>query len=205
MARSKIEICNIALGLLGADSIRSFSEDNKRARMCELFFNFTRDALLAKFDWPFARNVVKLQNVVTDTPVPVGWQICQLPSDCATPRGIEPEGSQYKWYVLGDTLVTNKIGSVYLRYTRIEENVLKYSPVFCNLVALGTAIKLCLPITQDKRLFDGLNKIYAEIDLETMESEANIGSEYREHDNDPNVDSFVNVDGAKGLPWEYID
>ena len=53
--KSKIGICNLALAHLGADSIRSFEETNKRARMADVFFDQVRDYLLSKFDWPFFR------------------------------------------------------------------------------------------------------------------------------------------------------
>lgn len=195
MARSKIEICNIALGLLGASAIRDFNEDNKRARMCELFFDFTRDELLAKFDWTFARKVAKLRNVIAKMPVPTGWQVCQLPADCLVPRNIEPPGTQYKWDIFGDTIVTDKVGTVYLRYTAVEINVLLYSATFCNMLATGVALKLCMPIAQDKKLFEHLTGIYMRMEAELFESDANIGTNYREYDNDPNNDTFVTSGG----------
>ena len=195
MAKSKIEICNIALGLLGSAAIRDFNEDNKRARMCELFFDFTRDELLAKLDWTFARCIVKLQNVVTDLPVPAGWQVCQLPSDCVAPRSIEPQGTQVRWEVFGDKLRTNLVGSVYLRYTKLETDVSVYTPIFCNLLALGLAVKLCMPVAQDKRLFESLTNMYRTMEFDTLEADANIGTMYREYDNDPNNDTFVSSGG----------
>lgn len=205
MAKSKVEICNVALALLGAASIRDFNEDNKRARMCDAFYDFTRDYLLSKFDWPFARRLVKLQQVVITDPVPDGWYVYQLPADCATPRDIQPSGSRDKWYIAGKQLYCQQSADVYLRYTRYETNSAFYSDPFCNILALGTAVKLCIPLTQDKALSRELATLFT-FDLnEAMENEANIGSEYREADNDPNLDTFVTSGGNGGAEWESTD
>ena len=123
MAQSKVEICNVALGMLGAGPIRDFTEENKRARMCNAFYLPICDSLVARFDWPFARRIAKLQQVVTTEPVPTGWYPYQLPTDCLTPRDLFPEGSQDKWVIMGRLLLCQKSEDVYLRYTsRINES-----------------------------------------------------------------------------------
>ena len=195
MGQSKVEIANIALGMLGAQSIRDFNEDNKRARMCDAFFEFTRNTLISAFDWPFARRIAKLNQVVVDTPVPDGWYVYQLPADCATPRDVLPEGSREPWYIANRQLYSRQSTDVYLRYTRFELDTSVYSPSFCSVLALGLAIRLCMPLTQDKALARELKADYAYALNEVMEVEANIGTDYRESDNDPNLDTFVTSGG----------
>ena len=205
MAQSKVEICNVALGMLGAGSIRDFTEDNKRARMCNAFYLPICDALVARFDWPFARRIAKLQQIVTTEPVPTGWYPYQLPTDCLTPRDLFPEGSQDKWVIMGRLLLCQKSEDVYLRYTsRVNESGTFPEP-FAGLLAQALAVQLCMPITQDKELYKALGQQYTWSLNEAMENEANIGCEYREADNDPNVELFVTAGGNGGRAWESID
>lgn len=203
MSISKIEICNVALAMLGADSIRSFSEKNKRARMADVFFDFTRDYLFQKFDWPFAKRFVKLQPLNAEQmklKVPAGMFPYQLPHECHAARDLYPMGSKDPWDVMGDVLYCTVDPAteqeVCLYYTALIEDVTKYSSSFSNLLALGLAVKMCAPITQDKALQQSLNEQFTVEQQNTWEANANIGNLYREYDEDPNNDSFVYPDGV---------
>jgi len=66
MATSSLEICNIALLKIGADSITALSDANKRARLCTLLYDFMRKKLLRAHPWNFAIKRSFLQKV-TDT------------------------------------------------------------------------------------------------------------------------------------------
>lgn len=211
MAISKIDVCNLALASLGADAIRSFDEHNKRSRMASNFFNSTRDYLLSKFDWPFARKYAKLEEVdsiTAEIDVPEGFTIFGIPSDCRTPRDILPEGSKTPWSVVGLYIMiptgfsSNYSGNVYLKYTHQALNTLIYSDTFSNLLALGIAVRMAPAITQDKTLTNILYEQYAREQLEVWESDANIGNAYRMHDEDPNNDKFVYPDGHLDLDDE---
>lgn len=195
MVKSKVELCNVSLGLLGASPIRDFVEDNKRARQCELFYDVTREELLSKFDWTFARKLCKLNQVVIEMPIAATDRAFQLPADCLTPRNIEPIGTRFRWTIFGSVLVTDKVGDVILRYTRLEDNVIMYPSTFRNLLIAGTAVKMCMSITQDKALFRSLVEAYDNMKAELHEVDANIGNEYLTYDNDYNNDSYVAVGG----------
>jgi hypothetical protein len=55
MASSDIEICNLALSRLGADTITSLTADaTKEDRLCNQFYAQFRDELLRSFAWNFA-------------------------------------------------------------------------------------------------------------------------------------------------------
>jgi len=192
MAISKIQICNLALASLGEDSIRSFDENNKRARLCDIFYNITRDYLLSKFDWPFARTFTYLNEVIVEHDVPEGMRVFQLPNDCENPRDISPLGSRQKWYIQADKLYTN-IEKVGLYYTKKEVNQALFSSTFSNLLALGISVRICPPITQDKQLAKDLHTQYNILQAETWESDANIGNNW-EPDDDHNNDTFVYPD-----------
>jgi len=204
MAYSKIDICNSALAMLGADLLRSFDENNKRARMCFVFFDMTRDYLLSKFDWPFARAFRKLQLLdVTSMTVPEGWYPFKLPSDCRNPRELHPPGSKDPWRIMGSVLYCKRTGiggdDAYLYYTIQNVDPSSYSDTFASLLSLGLAVRLCPSITQDKALTKALRDQFREEQRDAWESDANIGNEYREFDEDPNNDAFVNPDGSWGV------
>ena len=72
----------------------------------------------------------------------------------------------------------------------------KFSSVFAHLLALGIAVKICMPIVQDKELAMKLKEQYILDQNEIWESEANVGNDYRMYDEDPDNDPFVNPDGV---------
>ena len=206
MAVSKIEICNVALAALGADAIRSFDEKNKRARMADVFFDFTRDHLLAKFDWSFARKYAKIQPLSGVT-TPEGLYAYQIPNDCHTPRDIAPRGSKTRWMVMGNVLYCETDPDsgmdVMLYYTYRVIDTSKFPSVFNDLLALGLAVKMGPAITQDKALVGVLTDQFRLEQQNAWEFSANIGNDYREFDEDPNNDSFVYPDAVTNLndPW----
>lgn len=197
MTESKIGICNQSLAMLGAEAIRSFDEDNKRSRMADVFFDFTRDFLLDKFDWNFARKLIKLQSVVVTTPIPERMYAYQVPNDCKTARDLYPPGNRDKWEIMGDVLYCERTleENVYLFYTSQEVDVSKYPSSFSNLLALGIAVRMCPPVTQDKALTRELQGQYRIAEQEIWEGDANIGNTYKDYDDDPENDTFVNVEG----------
>ncbi len=197
MAVSKIEICNLALASLGADSIRAFDEDNKRARMCDTFYNFTVAYLLSKFDWPFARKFVKINQVITDDIVPDGLYVYQLPSDCKTPRDLYPKGSKDSWEIMGNKLycAIHPDQGVYLYYTGSSTDVAMFTDTFADLVATGVAVRLAVPITSDVKIADMLYQKFRISRQEAWESDANIGEEYKNPDDTAEYDTFVAPNG----------
>lgn len=198
---SKIDICNMALAYVGESPIRSFTESNRRARMCDIIFDAMRDYLLAKFDWPFARSFATLKQIsaadLKDKGIVVPERECvyQLPEDCATPRDLYPYGSKQFWYIAQDRLYCLR-ENAQLRYTRKEVYPEHYSYTFSSLLSLGVAVRLAPTSTQDKSLTSTLYRQFRAEQAEVMESDANIGNEYREYDEDPNNDTFVSPDLA---------
>lgn len=208
MPNSKISICNLALAALGEDSIRSFDEDNKRSRMCDVFFESTKEYLLSKFDWPFACKLKKLQPVILpEDEVPYGEYGYQIPSDCKTPRDIHPRGGRDYWVVRGQVLFckippeTDSSGvranrDVQLYYTYNNVDASQFTDTFATLLYIAMAVRMAPSLTQDKDLTRALAAQYQVEMREAWESDANIGNDYRAHDEDPNNDTFVHPDIA---------
>ena len=78
---SVVGICNIALSNIGDENISSLTENNDRARACNLRYEDTRDAVLRAHPWNAATTRVELA-ASTDTPVWGFTYKYALPSDC---------------------------------------------------------------------------------------------------------------------------
>lgn len=213
MAKSKVGICNISLAMLGAEEIRTFDEDNKRARMCDVFYDVVREYLLSRFDWPFARVFAKLKMLDQDAyPAPDGCVSFQLPTNCLTPRDIHPVGGKTKWEIAGDKLyVSYELAgdgtdedTVGLYYTSNEDNPGLFSSTFAMLLSTTLAVKICPAITQDDKLTTVLMGQAENETKNAWESDANIGNDYRAFNEDPNNDTFVYPDGHLVDEDKYI-
>lgn len=175
--------------------------------MCDVFFDFTRDYLLTKFDWPFARKLVKLQPIdykASKITIPQGMYPYELPADCRVARDLHPPGSRQKWYVQGRHLYCTKHpdedGDVLLHYTIIAVDPSLFSYTFSQLLATGIAARIAPVLTQDADLSALLLEEFEREKFESWEADANVGNGYREYDEDPRNDTFVNPDIGTGFP-----
>lgn len=198
MAVSEIQISNLALAMIGADSIRSFSEDNIRARMCKRFYDFTRDYLLYTFDWPFARGrkeIRRVDPISLEDDLPPGISAYALPPDFLVVRQPEAatlKGSREWWRIQGKYLWSKQgTDTIGVYYTRRVTNVVQFSEAFVQVVSLGLAVKLSIPVSQDKSITNALFQQFQVEKAEAEALEANLGSEYVHPDNDANLDSFI--------------
>lgn len=193
---SEVNICNEALAMIGESPIRSLTEDNRRAGMCRVLYPRVRDLNLAMQDWSFARKT-ELLHILTDEH-PEG-AVFQIPSDCLTPLNIYPRYQlRYPWKVEGNTIIISWLTSddtdvdIYLQYTYRCTNTDLFSETFKNLIANDLAYRICLPLTQDSKLYAALGSSLRIIRLENGAEDANRGDEYRYADEDPENDTFVN-------------
>lgn len=213
MAHSEVSICNLALSILGADGIRSFEENNKRARLSKNSYDAARDFLLAKYDWSFSRNLLELQQVAEDDPnvevgIPDGYYLYKLPSDTIVPRDIWPRDSKLKWEVYGKYIMTT-VDPVYLYYSRLVTDVGEFNQPFIEAVSYMIAARMAHPITQDVKLGREYKAEARQAIIESIALDANIGSEYRRLDENPDFDSFVNPgfgdDIRRGDSWPFTE
>lgn len=207
MANSEISISNIALAKLGVEAIRSFSENNKRARMCEALFESTRDAILTSYDWTFARGLKTLRELAeVDFEVLEGEKAFGLPSDCKVPIAIYPKGHKVRWEVRdGALIVPANLDTVRLFYTKEATTPSTFSDGFIQCLAHRLAILLGPVLTRDNTLIAALKTEYPAIEMTAWEVDANIGNEHLAADSRPFEDSFVNPDGGvytSDYPWE---
>jgi len=144
---TKTDICNKALSALGSGSTTQDVETEKsqEAKVCNLWYDGTRDEVLRDFDWPFAtKRAVPLGVVLTD-PL-TQWSFAyRYPSDCLRIQKIEsgvrsPRRSEVISHILGaddaGTLIYTNQEDACLTYTFRHTNVLFYPPDFQHTLAL---------------------------------------------------------------------
>jgi len=195
MIISKVVICNLALASLGEDAIRDFSEGNTRARMCEVFYETSRDYLLGQFDWPFARRQQKLAMLSTPPDWTSDGTYCYaLPADCFAPINLWPEGSRHNYEIRGKNLYCQRgeDQDVVLMYSVHVQDPTLFSTGFVNLLALAIAVRLAPTLTQDKQLTQALFQQYEVEKKEVWANDAMQGNEYPfANDDNPDYDTFV--------------
>ena len=146
---SETEICNQALGRLGAKRLNSLTDDTSaEAIHCRLHYAQTRDALMQSHNWRFTvgRSVLSAD---TETPA-FEWNFQYvLPDDYLRQLGLYD--TENSFIVEGDRLLTND-DEANLVYIRNITDPAKFSPLYIEVLVLKLAIKLVMPIAQDKTL-----------------------------------------------------
>lgn len=160
------EICNLALGRLGAGRIMALSEESQAARNCALFYEQTRDEVLRDHPWNFAAARETLVALV-DSPI-FGWEYAyQLPTDFIRLLFLneyEAESIKTKWAIEGRRLLTDET-EAQIRYTRKVTNASDFDALFIETLSLKLAAKLAMPLTKSIGLMETLLAEYEKFSL----------------------------------------
>ena len=159
MAASETSISNMALGRIGAKRINALTDTTQEAIHCRLHYDQARDALLQSHPWAFARTRSELAEDATAPAFQWENQFI-LPSDFL--RMIELYNSKYTWAIEGQRLLTDA-STAQIRYVRKVTDAAAFSPLFIEALALSLAIRLVMPLSQDKTLRDQLEGEYGRV------------------------------------------
>lgn len=147
---SDVEICNRALGLLGAQRITSLIDDSKAGRACNNNYVTSRDTVFQEHTWKECTRRAILAPL-SSAPLFEWTYQYQLPTDPYCIRVLDVYNSVSSWKVEGRYLLTNDatVNIVYIgRIT--DPNV--YSPMLKEAIALKLASDICFEITGDAKL-----------------------------------------------------
>lgn len=150
---SSVDICNMALGHLGAKAVVSAinpPDGSTEANWCSRFYPQSVRRALEMHDWAFARKRSAL-GVLATNDSEVWTYAYSLPSDCFVPRRIltdlatayEEDSENFKRE--GVVLYSNKAASV-LVYTFDQQDTTKFSAAFTDLASYLLAGYLAGPI-----------------------------------------------------------
>jgi hypothetical protein len=195
---SEVDICNMALGLLGTGPITSFSDPSTEAQLCELWYPYLVSAVLEQRTWTFATKRVQLIQTTPPFPQPAMWSSCfAVPIDyiniiqCYLPN-TSPSGAYYvqeqidglyqqiSWEMLENFIFTNTGSSAGLgTWCKYVANVVdpsQYSPGFVQALSARIAADLCIPITNNRDLHQDMVKLYAEKLMDASGKEGSQGT-----------------------------
>lgn len=199
---SAVEIVNLALDELGKVALRDFSTtptDPISGRLAKRRYEMSRDWLVSKHDWTFARCTVLL-NLVSGVSHPDG-AVYGLPADCLVPRRIGPRvGASNQWevegrYVIIPTDYTRSWGEQpRLRYTRITTQSTLFPSYFIDALALHIASKLAMPLNCDQKVALALNRAFQQSWREAALIDSNIGNGDSDLTQDLQYDTFITTD-----------
>ena len=150
---SVVEICNAALGRVGAARISDLNLQVKEARVCKASYPEARDAVLVLHHWSAAR---RRRTLAAVSPGPEwGWRYQYLlPSDCLrdlplTDTG-EEDGVEVKASREGRYLLTDQPPPVRLRYTARIENPSDMGPLLRDAISAELASRIVADLVGDE-------------------------------------------------------
>ena len=135
---SKTDICNFALSAIGSKRITAVTDDNERARVCDLFYDQARLETLQAHPWGSA---TARASVAADATAPT-WGYDNrylLPSDFVRAVSID-SASRNKWEIEGAYLVTNEDSPLSLKYVYDLQDTTKMSPTLVAAISLKLAV-----------------------------------------------------------------
>jgi len=141
---SDVEICNLAMIRLGAETITSLSQNSANARRCAAVFELARDAELRKHVWNFAREKARLAADTTPPPFGYGYQY-PLPTDFLR---LHPDVEAADWQIEGGYILTDDGAPLDVTYIKRITDTSLFDAIFDDALAWRIATDLAEEITQ---------------------------------------------------------
>jgi hypothetical protein len=212
MSEAKLSICNMALAALGEEAIRSFDENNKRARQVYIFFDLAHNKLLSKYNWNFARRMRILQPLAVDSPMYIALHLPEtayaypLPEDCLVARYLWPPNRRIGWETQGRNLIC-AISSddgipIRLVYTAKISDTSLLSEGY--RIALSLSIALLMAPAYDKKMVNAIMPAAQLAEIEAINQSAQQHNTAYDYARDPNNDSFINPDASTYTPAPFM-
>lgn len=146
---SETAICNLALALVGSESVINLADKNKRARLCRQLFPLLRDEMLRGHPWNFAVTEASLAEVAASPLITEYEKAFALPSDFL--RLLELEDHRDAYSLQGGEIYTN-IPSVKIRYIQKVPDPERFDSNFTTALGYRLAMDLALPLADDNNL-----------------------------------------------------
>lgn len=179
---SSIDICNSALNKLGVNTINDFTDNTKRAQVCDLQYDIIRKKLLRKYHWSWA---IKRAALTLDAGTPTfGWDYqYELPSDFV--RLLHDEEYEDKDYLIeGGYLLANE-DTFNIKYVYDVTDTDEFDDLFVEVFALTLAVELCMILVQSTDLKNNL----AQELKETLADARTINSQERKRSDEDALDA----------------
>ncbi len=186
MASTDVDICNLALGIIGDKRIQSMTERSVEAVECGRFYGQALDESLEAYDWPFARSFARAVAPSGVDILPGYASAFAWPKDAIAIRGIarSMRGEAAPEFVMGSisgkddgdlqVIYTNHAGA-YLAYTRRVTDPRLFTPLFVSALAAKLAFYLAMPLKKSASDRDRAEKLFDKTIEQAAVSVANQG------------------------------
>tara|TARA_Y100000996_G_scaffold323498_2_gene259550 strand:- start:2317 stop:2874 length:558 start_codon:yes stop_codon:yes gene_type:complete len=142
---SVTEIANMALLRVGAEPILSLTEDNGRARACNIAWPFARQHVLRSHSWNCA-TVRATLSPLTDAPT---WEFATaytVPPDSLHVMEVD---TTTDWRVENGKILTDATGALNIRYIKDETETGLYDASLSMVMALRLAVEIAEKLTNN--------------------------------------------------------
>jgi hypothetical protein len=160
-----IEICGLAMGMLGTAAPTSFDDDSDEARACKAAYAPARDAVLGdpKTTWTFALQQLVLNAPDVTAPLFDYPYRYLLPGDVLRAHRADDGSGAYRaqWEVQGRYILMDS-PQVYLTAVMKVEDTSLFPASFCLAVATRLAAELAVALTENRQLQTDLWNLYAQ-------------------------------------------
>jgi len=160
---TEVSICSNALRRLGDSPITSLTEDSERARLCNAFYEPSRDAILRSHTWNFAINRATLAKLSSAPAFEYAFQYA-LPTDPFCLRVLKMEFEDYEFKVenlagQGRVLLTNEGEANIIYIARVTDPSL-FDSMFVDVLTAKLAVDLAYPVTNSTGLQKKKKKLF---------------------------------------------
>jgi len=169
MPVSEVDICNVSLGLLGADKIMDLADSDD----CAINYPMCRDAALEDVDWSFA--IERFSNGSPDTTPPAYGYAYRFLLPTRVIRVIEVNGNLYDWERESNYIITDQSSIEYRAVIRVTD-VRLFSPSFTQMLAFRLAATISIPITNSASLGEKMWQMYAALKFSAQGNDGRQGT-----------------------------
>ena len=163
MSKTKLEICNMALAILGQDYMSSLTEENQRAVLCNQYYDIVRQQLLRAHDWGWARAKDKLVLLREEEDGPEHYtQVYQKPAACLFVIRLFNEGPK-RWIddrefkleydaTIANEVIRTTMTEAYAEYVRDISDTSIFDSQFIAAFAALLAHEIAMSLTGSTQL-----------------------------------------------------
>jgi len=151
-AVTEIDICNLALRKVGAQTVMSFDEQSENARLCKIFYPRVRDIVLRMYPWNCATKRAALTALAT---APAFGYACQyqLPVDCLFVQRMDDQDIEFK--IEGRLLLTDSTTANILYTARVEDPT-QFDQLLVQCLYTFLAAEISTSLRQDAQMYRAL-------------------------------------------------
>jgi len=169
---SEVDICNLALGHIGNQSINSLTQALPSAIRCNQFYPIARDAVLRDHKWNFSTMTETLAEISGESII--GWEyLYAYPARCLLVHSVfdesglnEDKPQEFKEMMTPTTLqkcIAARISPAYAEYTFQVLDTSLYDPLCVLAISYYLGSLIAKPLTGDINIGKNLMALYAEV------------------------------------------